>query len=82
MKQIFILLICTFFFFGCEKMFKYDKLNSLPLNTLDDYNVSITGLYSKLLEAVFIWFQLYPPKVYVLHCTNVQIVAKYSYHLQ
>ena len=52
MKQTFILIICTFFFFGCEKMFKYDKLNSLSLNSLDDYNVAITGLYSKLFNAV------------------------------
>ena len=52
MKRIYILLICTVFFIGCEKMFKYDKLNSLSLNTPDDYNMAIAGLYNKLFKGI------------------------------
>lgn len=42
----------VFSLLSCEKIFKDDKLNSLPLKTMDDYNQAIAGLYNRLYNGV------------------------------
>jgi len=52
MNRIILILFIVFFSLGCEKFFKEDTQNTLPLKTLDDYNQAMTGLYNRMFNGV------------------------------
>jgi starch-binding outer membrane protein, SusD/RagB family len=45
MKRFIFLLIITVTFSGCQKVFKEDKLNQLPMNSPEDLKFALSGLY-------------------------------------
>ena len=50
--RLLILMSLTFFQISCEKIFKEDEVNKLPLKTMDDYKQAMVGLYNRLSEGV------------------------------
>jgi starch-binding outer membrane protein, SusD/RagB family len=45
MKQLLLTLIISLFFASCEKVLKEDELNKLSINTTNDFEFALAGLY-------------------------------------